>query len=171
MVKAKKCTFSWLFCSYLFCACIFSIFQQIWNEHKSVRFWYHSHRRTEPKNTQRKVCAAPTNELIHVPLVGSMHQSLCVPILPTESGYFRGKREPLKKDLRTGDSLCQSYPFKRLPLFTWSRWKQKYIDYEMAAKLWIKGVSSATVPHQYWQHGCRSTGTTSKCYSSTTLIF
>jgi len=41
----------------------------------------------------------------------------CAPILLTESGYYRGKRETLKKEWRTEYSVRRSYSFKRILLF------------------------------------------------------
>jgi len=69
------------------------------------------------KNPQKNLRAAPKDALIHFPLVGSAHQSFCALILPTERGYFRGKRESLKKEQRKAYLVRQSYSLKRILLF------------------------------------------------------
>ena len=90
--------------------------------------------------------AAPTGTLNHVPLAGSAHRSSHASIL-MESGYFKGKKESLKKERRTENYVRWSYSFKKILLFNVDS-KQKYADQKQADKWKWKVKSSATVPDQ-----------------------
>jgi len=106
-------------------------------------------RRTDQWKIRENWRAAPTGASTHVLLVGSAYWAFCAPILSKESGFYRGKREPWKRSGAREIPCADPTLLKGSYFLTWTRRKRKYIEYNMAAKLWSKIVPSATVPGQY----------------------